>query len=173
MTRGWGFSGLPLHTRVCVNPILPAFTLGIQWNVWRCMTDLHSCLWCGQDHRWWRHRGHRSLHWHHWRHRSGLSGDGALRWLTAVVRRRVHGCVNRLSGCQLRGQRAHGGVEVPVGLLGDGRKPAFPPWYPAELPGNKEGDTKQGQATGSHDEWQQTHRYIWEGDKREGRIKKE
>lgn len=144
------FCRLSLYTGVRVNPVLPAFILGIQWNVWRCVTDLHRCLWWGHDHRWWWYRRHRSLHWYHRRNRGGLSGDGAVRRLTAVVWRRVHSSVNRLPGCKQRGQGAHGGVEVPMGLLGCGGEPTLPPWYPAELPGDKEGDPEQGQATRSH-----------------------
>lgn len=165
-TRWRGLGGLSLHTRVSVNPIFPTFILGIQWDVWRCVADLHSCLRRGHDHRRWWDGSHRSLHWYNRCHWSGLSGNGAVRGLTAVVRRGVHGSVNWLPGHGLRGQRAHGGVEVPVSLLGCGGKPALPPWYPAELPGDKEGDPKQGQATSCHYQWQQTHRYIWEGDRR-------
>lgn len=160
-SRRWGFSGLSLHSRVSVNSIFPAFTLGIQWYIWRCVADLHSCLWCGHDHRWWWYRSHRSLHWNNRCHGSRLSGHGTMWWFTAVVHRGVHSCVNWLPGCRLWWQRAHSRVEVPMGFLGGGGKPTLPPWYPAELPWNKEGDPKEGQATGSHYQWQQTHRYVW------------
>lgn len=162
VTGGRGFCGLPLHTRVGVDPVFSTFALGVQGDVWRCVTDLHSCLWRGHHHGRRRRRG---LHRHHGRHRSGLPGDGAVRRLTAVVRRGVHGRVDRLPGRRLRGQGAHGGVDVPVGLLGGGGKPTLPPWYPAELPGDEEGDAKQSQATGRHHQWQEAHWDIWEGDK--------
>lgn len=160
-SRRWGFSGLSLHSGVSVNSIFPAFTLGIQWYIWRCVADLHSCLWCGHDHRWWWYRSHRSLHWNNRCHGSRLSGHGTMWWFTAVVHWGVHSCVNWLPGCRLWCQRAHSRVEVPMGFLGGGGKPTLPPWYPAELPWNKEGDPKEGQATGSHYQWQQTHRYVW------------
>lgn len=127
----WRFSGLSLHTRGSVHPIFPTFGLGIQWDIWRCVTYLHSCLRCGNDHRWWWYRSYWSLHWYNGCHRGWLSGKGTVRGLTALVRRRVHSCVDRLPGCWLRWQRTHGGVEVPMGLFCGGGEPTLPPWYPA------------------------------------------
>lgn len=142
---------MPLHARVRVNAILSAVTLRIQRDVWRRVTDLHGGLRRGHNHGRRGHGSHRSLHRRGRRHGSGLPGDGAVRRLAAVVHRGVHGRVDGLPGRGLRGgQGAHGGIEVAVGLLGGGRKAALPPWYPAELPGDKERDPKQGQAAGRH-----------------------
>lgn len=155
VTGRWGLGGLPLHTRCGVNSIFLGFTLGIQRDVWRRVTDLHGCLRRGQDHRWWGHRSHRRLHGHHGRHRSGLSGHVALGRLAAAVRRGVHGRVYRLIGPGLRGQRAHCGIEMPLRLLGGGRKPSLPPWYPAKLPRHEERDPEQSQPAGGHNQRQQ------------------
>lgn len=166
VTRRRGLGGLPLHTRGGVNSVLLGFALGIQRNVWRRVTDLHSCLWCGQDHRWWGHWCDWSLHRHHRRHRRGLSGHGALQQLTAIVCRGVHGGVYWLLGGQLWGQGAHCGIEMPLRLLGGGRNPSLPPWYPAELPGDKERDPEQSQAAGGHNQRQQADGNIWKGNER-------
>lgn len=166
VTGRWGLGGLPLHTRRRVNSVLLGFTLGIQRDVWRRVTNLHSCLWRGQDHRWWGHWSHWSLHWHHGRHRSGLSGHVALWRLRAAVCRGVHGRVYWLIGPRLRRQRAHCGIEVPLCLLGGGRKPSLPPWYPAKLPRDKEWDPEQSQTAGGHNQWQQADGNIWKRNKR-------
>lgn len=166
VTRRRGLGGLPLHARCRVNSVFLGLALGLQGDVWRRVTDLHSCLWRSQGHRWWGDWGHWSLHGHHGRHRSGLSGHVALRRLTAAVCRGVHSRVYGLIALRLRGHRAHCGIEMPLHLLGGGRKPSLPPWYPAKLPRDKERDPEQSQTAGGHNQWQQADGNIWKCNKR-------
>ena len=162
--RGGRFGGLPLYAGVGVDTVLPGLTLGVQGDVRRRVADFHRDL-RGRQHLEGRgHRRGRGLHHrHHRRHRGGLAGGGERHaGLTADVGRRVHGRVHGLPwGQVVRGQRCHGGVVVALGLLGPEHDTALPPWYPAELPGDEEGHSKQGQATGCHYQGEQAHRHIW------------